>query len=126
MSLFFACLYYTICKKHTASNFSKNRDRIILMTKYQKHFLAMIDENKQFFDTFEDLHDKYKKNPEQYQDEYNKMGEKALDIIRRYEQSVVAKSTTSQYAKFSNNLSEKFWDAVRGKFPMIDFVGVTS
>lgn len=96
------------------------------MTKYQKYFLAMIDENKEFFDSFKKLHDSYKMNPEQFQTEYNLEGEKALDIISRYEQSVVAKSTTSQYAKFSNNLSEKFWDAVRGQFPMIDFIGVTS
>ena len=96
------------------------------MTKYQKYFLAMIEENKVFFDSFKKLHDNYKQNPEEYQAEYNLEGEKALDIIRRYEQSVAAKSTTSQNSKFSNNLSEKFWDAVRGQFPMIDFIGVTS
>lgn len=83
----------------------------------------MLEENKEFFDKFKVLHDKYKLDQEQYQEEYNREGEKALEIIRRYEQSLVSKSTTSQYAKFSNNLSDKFWDAVRNYFPVIDFVG---
>lgn len=84
----------------------------------------MLEENKDFFDTFKILHDKYKDNQEEYQDEFNMQGEKALEIIRRYEQGLVAKSTTSQYAKFSGNLSDKYMEAVRGYFPMIDFVGV--
>lgn len=84
----------------------------------------MLDENKDFFDTFKILHDKYKDDQEKYQPEYNIQGEKALGIIRHYEQSLLSKSTTSQYAKFSGNLSDKFMEAVRGYFPMIDFVGV--
>ncbi len=94
------------------------------MTKHQKIFNTMLEENKDFFDNFKQLHDKYKDNQEAYRDEYNKEGEKALEIIRRYEQSLVAKSTTSQYAKFSGNLSDKYWEAVRNYFPMIDFIGV--
>lgn len=85
----------------------------------------MLEENKDFFDSFKILHDKYKNDSDTYQTEYNKEGEKALEIIRRYEQSLLSKSTTSQYAKFSNNLSDKYWEAVRGYFPMIDFIGVT-
>lgn len=84
----------------------------------------MLEENKEFFDRFKILHDKYKKDQEVYQTEYNTEGEKALEVIRHYEQSLLSKSTTSQYAKFSGNLSDKFMEAVRGYFPMIDFVGV--
>lgn len=84
----------------------------------------MLEEHKDFFDTFKVLHDKYKENPEENQEKFNVEGEKALEIIRRYEQGLVAKSTTSQYAKFSGNLSDKYMEAVRGYFPMIDFVGV--
>lgn len=94
------------------------------MTKYQKYFSSMLDENKEFFDKFKTLHDKYKENQDIYQAEFNKQGEIALEKIRYYEQSLVSKSTTSQYAKFSHNLSDKFWEAVRNYFPMIDFVGV--
>lgn len=85
----------------------------------------MLEENKEFFDNFKALHDKYKDDQDTYQAEYNTEGEKALEIIRRYEQSLVAKSTTSQYAKFSGNLSDKYWETVRNYFPMIDFVGVS-
>lgn len=83
----------------------------------------MLEENKSFFDAFKVLHDNYKQDSSKYQQEFNKEGEKALEIIRRYEQSLLSKSTTSQYAKFSNNLSNKFWESVRGYFPKIDFVG---
>lgn len=83
----------------------------------------MLEENKEFFDKFKKLHDNYKNDQETYQEEYNKEGKQALEIIRHYEQSLVAKSTTSQYAKFSNNLSDKYWGAIRNYFPMIDFVG---
>ncbi|MGE5042325.1 MAG: hypothetical protein ACM3IJ_05495 [Candidatus Levyibacteriota bacterium] len=95
------------------------------MTKHEKFFLTMLEENKDFFETFKALHDRYKLEPEKYQSEYNTEGEKALEIIRRYEQSLLAKSSTSQFAKFSNNLSDKFWGSVRGYFPKIDFIGVS-
>ena len=86
----------------------------------------MLDENKDFFDTFKVLHDKYKESPEEHQAEFNIQGAKALEIIRLYESSLLSKSTTSQYAKFSNNLSDKFWEAIRNYFPKIDFIGVSS
>lgn len=95
------------------------------MTKHQQIFQTMIEEHKDTFSEFQIIHDRYKENQEKYQIEFNKQGEKILEIIRSYETSLVAKSTTSQYAKFSNNLSDKFWTAVRLRFPMIDFVGVT-
>lgn len=93
------------------------------MTKHQKYFLTMLEEHKEFFDKFKVLHDTYKENQEDNQEAYNKEGGRALEIIRHYEQSLLSKSTTSQYAKFSGNLSDKFMDAVRGYFPMIDFIG---
>lgn len=93
------------------------------MTKYQKYFSTMLEEHKEFFDDFKALHDNYASDQEAYQDEYNKKGERALEIVRQYEQALVSKSTSSQYAKFSNNLSDKYWEAVRNYFPMIDFVG---
>jgi hypothetical protein len=34
----------------------------------------------------------------------------------------VKKKPDSSYGKFSENLSEKFWEAVRAKFPLIDTV----
>lgn len=94
------------------------------MTKNQQIFQAMIEQNPEIFAEFQIIHDNYKKNQEKYQDEFNKKGEKVLELIRSYESSLVAKSTSSQFAKFSNNLSDKFWTTIRGKFPMIDFIGV--
>lgn len=96
------------------------------MTKHQQIFQTMLEENKDAFEEFKIIHDAYSNDQEKYQEEFNKKGAKIMDIIRNYESSLVAKSTSSQFAKFSNNLSDKFWTTVRGKFPMIDFIGVTN
>lgn len=85
----------------------------------------MLEEHREFFDAFKILHDKYKEDQETYQNEFNVQGEKALEIIRHFEKSLLSKSTTSQFAKFSNNLSDKFWEAVRFYFPKIDFIGAS-
>ena len=94
------------------------------MTKYQKYFQEMLEENSELFAEFKLLHDKYAINPEEFQSELNNKGEKILEIIRTYEKNLCLKSTSSQYGKFASNLSEKFWDAVRGHFSKIDFIGV--
>lgn len=95
------------------------------MTKYQKYFQEMLEENTELFAAFKHIHDKYVENPEVFQEEFSAKGEEILEIIRSYEKSLCLKSTTSMYSKFAINLSEKFWDAVRGYFPKIDFVGVS-
>ena len=83
----------------------------------------MLEENKDFFDKFKILHDKYMENEQKYQVEFDTQGKKAFEIIRRYQESLLSKSASSQYARFSGNLSDKFMEAVRGYFPLIDFVG---
>lgn len=95
------------------------------MTKHQQVFQAMLEENKAVFDEFKILHDKYAEDSETHQKEFNEKGAKIMEIIRVYEGSLVAKSTSSQYAKFSGNLSDKFMTAVRGRFPKIDFIGIS-
>lgn len=95
------------------------------MTKHEKFFQSMLEEHKDFFVSFKTLHDQYLSEPEKFQEEFNREGERALEIIRSYEQSLLSKSTTSQFARFSNNLSNKFWESVRHYFPKIDFVGVS-
>lgn len=95
------------------------------MTKYQKIFQTMLEEHKDIFDEFEKLHNAYAQDQEAFQEEFNEKGAKIMEIIRLYEASLVAKSTSSQFSKFSHNLSDKFMTAVRGRFPKIDFIGVT-
>lgn len=84
----------------------------------------MLEENKVLFDEFKQIHDKYMENPLEYKAEFNEKGARVVEVIRVYERNLCAQSNSGQYGKFSPNLAEKFWEAVRGYFPRIDFVGV--
>ena len=95
------------------------------MTKYQQFYQQMIDENSDIFKKFMDLHDKYVKNPDVHQSEYNAIGENIVKIIRVWERKLCSHSERGQYGKFSAGLADKFWTLVRADFPKIDFVGVT-
>jgi hypothetical protein len=93
-----------------------------MAAKFQKHFQTMLDEYSDFFQEFKKLHDQFVADPEEYRDAFNQMGQKALRIIRRYDNELCAKSENSGYGKFSSNLSDKFWEQVRAYFPRIDTI----
>ena len=80
----------------------------------------MVDDYEEFFSEFKTLHEKYVEDPDTYGDEFNETGQKVLRIIRRYENELCSRSENSGFGKFSENLSEKFWEMVRGYFPFID------
>jgi sugar-specific transcriptional regulator TrmB len=92
------------------------------MTKHEKYFKKMLDDYSGLFDDFQKVHDAIAAGDEEKRDEFNQIGTKALRLIRKTENEVCSKTENSGYGKFSENLSEKFWEAVRGKFPLIDTV----
>lgn len=92
------------------------------MTKYEKYFNKMLDDYSGLFEEFEKVHEEIKNGNEEKRDEFNQIGTKALRLIRKTENEVCSKTENSGYGKFSENLSEKFWEAVRAKFPLIDSV----
>jgi len=94
------------------------------MTKYKEYIQKMIRENKEEFEVFQKLHDEYSLNPDKLQEQYNKGGEKILEIIREYENRLCANTERGQYVKFSGGLAEKFQAELRKIFPMIDYIGL--
>ena len=94
------------------------------MTKHELYYQRMIDENKEIFSQFIDLHDKYSRDSNQWLVKYNLVGEKIVTIIREWENKLCRESERGQYGKYSANLADKFWTLVRSDFPKIDFVGV--
>jgi hypothetical protein len=74
----------------------------------------MLEENQELFNHFTSL----EKNSEAF----NTEGNKVLRVIRRYEDELCSKSEGGRYGVFSQNLSEKFWEEVRGYFKDIDAV----
>lgn len=95
------------------------------MRQYQLIYQTMIDENKKVFDDFFKLHQRYVANPQATQVEFNTLGRTIQDIIHDYERKLCGKTEGGMYSKFSQNLSEKFWEIIRKDFPKIDYIGVT-
>jgi hypothetical protein len=94
------------------------------MTKYEKYFQKMIEENQTLFDEFKALHAKYSLDPEAWQTEFNREGAKILKLINEHENKLCHHSEGGQYAKFAGNLADKFQKEVRKLLPLIDHVGI--
>lgn len=84
----------------------------------------MMDEHKELFENFQKIHDAYATDPDSVKAQFNTEGAKVVETIRQWERMLCQKSEGGKYGKYSHNLAEKFWNAVRGQFPKIDFVGV--
>jgi hypothetical protein len=93
------------------------------MTKYKQCYQDMIDANKKLFADFQDIHDSYVANPEKWQNEFNEIGERVQEVIRKYERILCSHSEAGKYGKYSANLADKFKEEIRKDFPRIDFIG---
>lgn len=96
------------------------------MTRYQKCFQDMMEENQKLFAEFKSVHDNYVQDDKKWQGKFNEEGEKVVAVIREWERRLCSYSEQGQYGKFSSSLADKFWSVVRNYFPKIDFVGVKS
>lgn len=94
------------------------------MPKYKDYVLRMINENKQVFDEFRTLHDRYALDVDNLQAEFNQKGEIIREIIREYENRLCANTERGSFVRYSAKLSEKFYEEIRKLFPMIDHIGL--
>jgi hypothetical protein len=94
------------------------------MPRYKEYVVKMIEENKDIFDEFKILHDRYEQDQENLQEEYNAKGAKITDLVRDYENRLCANTERGAFVKFSGNLAEKFHEELRKVFPMIDHIGL--
>lgn len=94
------------------------------MTKYQEYYKRMVDNNKELFEGFRNIHDAYALNPDKLQDEFNTIGAKVLEAIQEWENKLCMQSEKGGYSQFTSGLSEKFRNEVRKHFPEIDNVGL--
>lgn len=88
------------------------------MTKSQKIFGQMLDENADLFDKFESL------SPKKNRDEFNRIGEQVMEVIKKYEGILCGKTESANLGQFSGGLAGKFWELVRLRFADIDEVGM--
>lgn len=84
----------------------------------------MLEENRDLFLNFKEIHDNFVEDPDTFKDQFNEKGKTVVEIIREHELKLTAQQNKGQYSKYSSNLSDKFWDQIRGFLPKIDFVGV--
>lgn len=94
------------------------------MTKYRQAVQEMLEENKDLFDSFTQVHDAYVLNPEMNKGKFNSIGSEIMDVIRDYERKLCAKMGAGQYSKFSTNLSEKFMEEIQKIYSKIMFIGI--
>lgn len=95
-----------------------------MAAKYRQLFLDMMQEHRDLFLDFKEIHDKYVDNEDEYKDAFNEKGAKVVEIIREYEMRLTSHQNSGQFSKFSSGLADKFWDQIRTFLPRIDFVGV--
>jgi hypothetical protein len=95
------------------------------MVKFKEYFEKMCAENKQIFDEFQFIHDLYKANKKANQVVFNEQGVIVRKIIEDWDHRLCSRMERGKNATYSARLSEKFWDEVRKRFPLIDFVGAT-
>ena len=96
------------------------------MTKFKEYYNRMVEENKEAFDKFTQIHFEYSTDEEKYQDEFNKEGEKIQKIIHEWEDKLCSQSEKAGYGNYTGNLAEKFQEEVRHHFPLIDYIGIIS
>lgn len=95
-----------------------------MAAKYLQVFQQMLKENESILAEFKLLHDKYEADPSKYQDQYNKEGEAVLELVQKYENMLTSHTENAGYSKFSTNLSDRFYSAVKSLYPKFDFIGM--
>ncbi len=92
--------------------------------KYKQYYQQMKEENQDLFAEFKEVHDDYEQNPDELQEQFNQQGKPVVKVIRDWERRLCRAMGKGKYSKYTQNLSEKFWDLVREEFAKIDMVGL--
>jgi len=92
--------------------------------KYKKFYKLMREKEEALFLEFEKIHYAYKENSNVNQKEFNRVGERVVEVIRDWDRKLCSSMGKTMYGQYSQQVSEKFWDLVRQDFDQIDMVGV--
>jgi hypothetical protein len=94
------------------------------MPKFTQTYNQMTKEHADLFDKFKAVHDQYRLDRKTHQNEFNQLGKQIMEIIREFENRLCAGMERGMYGKFSDKVSEKFWDRIKKDYPLIELVGV--
>ncbi len=94
------------------------------MTKCEEYYQLMLKQNAELFAAFTAIHEKYLKDPNKYQDEFNQVGYDVQDVVGRFENLLCSNTEGSGKGKFSAALSEKFLTKIKKDFPKYNSIGL--
>jgi hypothetical protein len=86
--------------------------------------IQMLNRYQKEFEEFARIHDRYKTEGEKWKSKFDEIGRPVVRIIEETENRLCSKMEGSGRGQYSSNLSEKFRQEVRKRFPLIDLVGV--
>jgi pentose-5-phosphate-3-epimerase len=95
-----------------------------MATKYKLIFDEMVSKYEKEFDSFQEIHDRFEENPKKWQDEFNKEGEKIMEIVREYENKLCGHMENTKNSTYSAGLAEKFRAEIKRYLPKLDMIGV--
>jgi len=95
-----------------------------MATKYKEYFQLMLENNKELFDEFRRVHDKFVLDPSAMQEEFNEVGGRVRRVIHEWEDKLCNRSQKTGYGQYAGKLAEKFQEEIRKEFPKIDSVGI--
>jgi hypothetical protein len=94
------------------------------MTLYKKLITEMYEAHDAEMKSFDAVHANYLTNQKKYQDAYNQAGVAIMEIMHGYEKQLCGKSERSGMGVYSSKLADKFWQEIKKRYPLIEFVGV--
>lgn len=95
-----------------------------MAAKFLEIFNEMVTKHETEFDAFQEIHDKYEKDPQKWQERFNDEGAKIMEIVREYENRLCGHMENTQNATYSANLAEKFRNEIKRYLPKLDMIGV--
>lgn len=94
------------------------------MTKYKEYVERMLKSDEALFQEFREIHTKYSSDQDKFQEEFNRVGEKVLKVVRQWEDKLCRQSEVAGFGSYTTGLAEKFQEEVKKFFPLIDHIGI--
>ncbi len=95
------------------------------MTKHDRYYQLMSDQNVDLLARFDQIHHQFQTqaNPE-VAAQFHAVGRDVRDLIYSWERRLCAGMERGVHGQYSQGVSQKFWDLVRRRYPLIDQVGL--
>lgn len=97
-----------------------------MAVKYKAYLQKMYTEHQDLFDRFEDIHHQYQMDKLKFQEEFNSQGIGVMRVVEEWENRLCKQMEKGKNSTYSLHLADKFRAELRVRFPLIDFVGVTT